>query len=743
MKTMKTGLRIVHIHLILYVIVLLAGCNSKNENVFENYSWISEIRNNHPRLFFNARSFPQIKDRALNDEYELFMEMKDRIDLIVGQKIEFTDPLASDGTQNADHMYGTRAAESAFLYLVLEDEKYLDLCKDILVSLVDYYTLRNEHNLNIQWYAFSRINALAAYDWIYNDLSERERTEIGKPLLHAISDMPSADRGSVFRKNYGDIKTGFYGPPCLPWYAGIVFFKTGIDDSLSMALLQKGYDDHTALLKYRSEISGDDGGAASAVLGYCMGAYPWAEYNFFHTFNSATGLDLTQEWPYVPQFINYIFWNWLPGDRQFGYGDANHRDNDLPLRYLHIHLSQMIHFYGKTQPELIALAKWMQTKVQRQQQGVFPLTRFLLTNTFDEIKPEGPSEILPRARHFDNMGQLFMRSGSEPDDIYALFTSGGSLTQHRHFDNNNFVIFKKGFLTLDTGTRPQPGLHLSHYYARTVAHNCITIKKPGEIMPGYWDSGPALSEKEVLVFPNDGGQNNMMGSEIVAFDEKEQYVYIASDATSSYHQDKAELVHRQFVFLPPDHFVIFDRVCSTKPEYNKRWLLHTAAEPKVKSDEFYTDHWGGRLFCKTLYPENAELKKIGGPGKQFWSDGRNWALPELTPDDWNYNNMNWLDNNNELFGQWRIEVTPGKSNTNDIFLHLLQVGDSSLQSMANSTPVKTEDTVGVRFVHENRDYEVIFSITDNTGGRISIHQNGQKLLEEELSDKVKPQRGLY
>ena len=736
---MKIGLRTIHFFLFLFLIGLLTGCKKPKENIYENYSWITEIRDDHPRLFFNKASFKQIKERALNDEQELFGEIKSRIDLLIGQKIEFTDPLEPDGTQNADHMYGTRASEAAFIYLVLEEQKYLDLTKEILTSLVDYYILRNENNLNIQWYAFSRMNALAAYDWIYNDLTEKEKSEIGKPLLQAISAMPSSDRGTVFRKNYGDIKTGFYGPPCLPWYAGLVFYKTGIDDSLSIKLVQEGYDDHTALLKYRSDISGDDGGAASAVLAYCMGAYPWAEYNFFHTFSSATGLDLANEWSYVPKFIDYIFWNWLPGDRQFGYGDANHRDNDLPLRYLHLHLSQMIHFYGKSQPELISLAKWMQTKVQRQPQNAFPFTRFLLTNSWDEIEPQGPSESKTRARHFENMGQLFMRSGSGPDDTYALFTAGGVLTQHRHYDNNNFVIYKDGFLALDAGTRPQPGLHLSHYYARTVAHNCITIRMPGEVMPDYWDSGPALSEEDVSVFPNDGGQNNMMGSEVIAFDEKEEYVYIASDATASYHQDKATLVLRQFVFLPPDHFVILDRVSSTKPDYNKRWLLHTATEPVVNSNEFYTDHWGGRLFCKTLLPENAELRKIGGPGKQFWSDGRNWALPELTPDEWNYNSMRWLDNNNELLGQWRIEVTPGSSSNDDIFLHLLQVADSSLQSMVSSTPLKGEDMVGVRFVHDTKEYEVMFNTIDKAGGKISINQNGEKILEENFSDEVKPQ----
>jgi len=738
---MKNGFTTNHLFLFLFLIGLLTSCKNPKENIYENYSWITEICDDHPRLFFNEESFQKIKERALNEEHDIFEEMKNRVDLLIGQKIVFKDPLVNDGTQNTDHEYGTRAAEAAFVYLVLKDKKYLSLSKELLVNLIDYYNLRNEANLNIQWYAFSRINALAAYDWIYNDLTKKERIEIGGPLLYAINYMlPSEKRKTIFRKNTGGIITGFYGPRSLSWYAGLVFYEEGINDSLSKQMLLKGYDDYTALLEYRSNIAGDDGGAASAVLAYCMGAYPWAEFNFFHTFNSATGLNISEEWPYVPGFINYILWNWLPGEREFGYGDTYHYTNSLPLRAMHIHLSQMIHFYGETQPDLISQAKWMQTKVQKRQQKAFPFTRFLLTNSYNEIKPKGLSESTVKARYFENMGQIFMRSGPEADDTYALFTAGGILSQHRHFDNNNFVIFKKGFLALDAGTRPQPGLHLTHYYCRSIAHNCILINMPGEIMPKYWGvvGTPANSEKLVPV-PNDGGQCERMGSEIIAFDENEQFVYIASDATKSYNKDKSNLVLRQFVFLPPDHFVIFDRVSSTKPGYKKTWLLHTAAEPVVKTNEFFTDHWEGRLFCKTLFPEEAELKKIGGPGKQFWSDGKNWPLPVLGPDDWNYKKMHFVPDTLELLGQWRIEVTPDKQNTDDIFLHLIQVGDRSLKSMANSTPVKTDDMVGVRFVYENREYEVMFAIKNEAGGKISINQNGQRILEEKFTDKVKPQ----
>ena len=728
----------------LICLLLATSFSSQKTNAFNDYSWINMIRDDHPRLYFNQNTFPAIRERALNEERFLFEAMKSRADQLLGQKIEFKDPLIKDGTHSVDHQLGTKAAEAAFVYLILEDEQYLNLSKDLLIKVVEYYNLRFENELNVTWDTFSRISALAAYDMIYNYLAEKERAEIGRSLFYAIYDMVPSDRRSMFfREGVGSPVTGFYGTRCLPWYAGLVFYKKGIDDKLAEELLIRGYDDYNLVLEHRSNIIGDVGGAASASLNYAMGYYPWAEFNFFHTFNSATGLDISKQWPYVPYFLHYILWNWLPGDKQYGYGDVDHITNDLPLASMHIHLSQMIHFFGETHPELISLAKWMLPKVEKRHERIFPFARFLLTNTYDELKPEGPPENIRLARHFDNMGQIFLRSGSGADDTYALFSAGGILTQHRHYDNNNFVIFKNGFLALDSGTRPEPGLHLPFYFARTVAHNCITIKMPGEEMPRYWGL-PSLNEEPEPSHPNDGGQNNIMGSKIVAFDENDHYVYIASDATESYHKDKAGLVMRQFVFLPPDHFVIFDRVTSKNADYKKKWLLHTAAEPTVNINEFFTDHWQGRMFCKTLFPENAELTKIGGPGEQFWSDGRNWPLPELTPEDWGYgrrhrNPPDTLD----LLGQWRIEVAPEKPNTEDFFLHLIQVGDKSLESMVISKPVRKDDMVGVSFVYQNREYEVMFQTKNEVGGEISINQNNLQVLEEEFTSQIKRQEGLF
>jgi heparin/heparan-sulfate lyase len=399
----------------------------------------------------------------------------------------------------------------------------------------------------------------------------------------------------------------------------------------------------------------------------------------------------------------------------------------------------MIHFYGDSQPEKVSLAKWMLTKVKKQKEEVYPFARFLLTHSHEEIPAKGPSATTPKARHFKNMGQLFMRSGSGQEDTYALFTAGGILRQHRHYDNNNFIIYHKGFLALDTGSRPQPGLHLTHYYCRTMAHNCILIQMPGETMPKYWGEVGFPAPGEALVpVPNDGGQNDLLGSEIKGFDENPYYVYVASDATKSYHSAKAGLVLRQFVFLPPDHFVVFDRVVSLKPEYKKTWLLHTASEPKLEGNVFFADQDQGRIFCKTLFPEKAQINKIGGPGKQFWSGGQNWPIPDKNPDT-NFNQSN----TREMLGQWRMEISPAEENSEDLFLHLIQVGDRSLSSMVETQNIRTQDSIGIKFRYNQFEYELQFNNKGPAGGHIVIKQNGNRLLQEDFSQEVKSQKGLF
>ena len=713
-----------------------------------DFAWLLQnIREEHPRVFVSADNLGAVKARALGAERPLYDKIKAGLGALAGQKIEFKDLEIADGTQSRDHEHGFRAADAALVWLLEQDPASLALAKSLLRGLGDYYNQRNRAGRNIHWYAYSRIAALAAFDWVYPALTPEERLELGRPLLEAISVMAiRGGRKAFLRENTGGHTTGFYGPPCLAWYAGLVFHKTGIDDALALKLLQKGHDDHVKLLGHRARLHGRAGGAASPTIAYTAGDYPWAEFNFFHTFQSATGFDITREWRHPPRFYYYLLWHWLPGNLSFGFGDENHFTNALALQNIRVHLSQMAHFYGDAAPEFTALAKWMFARAGAQGADKIPFTRFLLSRFNPEDFEQNtapaasaapatptapPLPSLPSAVFFKNMGQVSMRSGSGPGDTHALFTSGGLVTNHKHYDNNNFVIYKHGFRALDSGSRPEPGQHLTHYFCRTVAHNCVLIKMPGETFPKYWGD-PAASETP-LPIPNDGGQRDLLASTVTGFSQNSEYVYVASDATASYHRDKAGLVLRQFVFVQPDVFLVFDKVTSTRAEYKKTWLLHTASEPRITApDEFCETSGGGRLFCRVLFPKNAILSKIGGPGKQFWSDGRNWPLPVLSPDDWSHRGSAYKLPRDEtpLLGQWRVEVCPASENTHDEFLHLIQVGGLSLDAMIATRPFQSDDALGVEFDYNGRRYKVAFKRGPEHGGAITITRDGHPILDE-------------
>ena len=116
------------------------------------------------------------------------------------------------------------------------------------------------------------------------------------------------------------------------------------------------------------------------------------------------------------------------------------------------------------------------------------------------------------------------------------------------------------------------------------------------------------------------------------------------------------------------------------------------------------------------------VEKIGGPGKQFWSDGRNWPIPEMTPEDYGYaNRANVPSNEHPLVGQWRVEVKPGTERENDMFMHIIQVGDESLKSLPKTKTFEDAETVGVEFKYAGKKYRITFDRNASYGCDIKVN----------------------
>ena len=234
---------------------------------------------------------------------------------------------------------------------------------------------------------------------------------------------------------------------------------------------------------------------------------------------------------------------------------------------------------------------------------------------------------------------------------------------------------------------------------------------PGEVLPKYW--GELAAGETALPVPNDGGQNNQLACTLKYHKETADYVYLASDATKSYNSSKTSNVMREFVYIFPDLFVVLDRVNASKAEYQKTWLYHTVDEPQIDGLTFSETSQGGKTICRTLYPKDAVMEKIGGPGKQFWSDGRNWALPaelpaNCPPEDW------------PLLGQWRVEVKPAAAQEDDIFLHMIQVGDTSLKTLPETVLSETDTSVSVSFSYAGKNFDLSFDKKSSYGCNIQV-----------------------
>jgi len=714
---------------------------------------MSKIRGDHPRLFFNKDTWPAVRSRALGPERSAYDALKKRVDAYPD------DPKGSSGGPAFDRdevvagkthkmkaikdatEWGPQAMQTAFVYLMTGDKAYLEKTKKMLAVSVDVYHKCYQQRRAVHWYSESRISALAAYDWIYNDLTGDERRAILGPLLKHIDDVqPGRGKPAIYRINSSDHTTGFYGVKNLVWFAGLAAHGDGIDDERALKFLKLGYRYNQDLFAYRKRCAGDDGGLASATPAYAMCWYPYAQFNFLHTWRSALGEDVAPNWPHLAYFPAWVMWNWIPaadGPKAFGTGDSYHYTNNLPTHATWGHMTQIMHFFGRSHPDCAALAAYVRTRCARKTfPGTFSICPFLMTEVDQAPAPKDPSRFKLVARHFESLGQVIMRSGWGPDDTYCLFTIGSRVPSHKQYDENHFVIYKKGFLALDSGTRgTSKDFHLRHYYTQTVAHNCVLIHMPDEPFAPYW--GPAYSGPEGKT--SYGGMNKRTGGKVAAFETNDHYAYVAGDATGCYSDAKCRLALRQFVFVPPDYFVICDRVTSSKPEYAKAWLLHTQNKPKVDGMRFGAEEGDGRLFCRTLFPRQAKLTRIGGPGKEFWANGINWELNDVVK---KRNEKQKKETGRPmLLGNWRVEVSPAAPRTDDVFVHLIHVGDRALEAMVPAEPLAGQGTVGVRFRPPDRTVRVTFGTTGGPSGHVKIVAGNQTLVDKDLTQRVMPQTG--
>lgn len=322
------------------------------------------------------------------------------------------------------------------------------------------------------------------------------------------------------------------------------------------------------------------------------------------------------------------------------------------------------------------------------------------------LAPARPRDLrtFPTAHLSSGIGQVYARSDWSEEASWLRFECGDYWNGHQHFEVGNFEIFRYEPLATESGEYDSYlSNHSVNWYARTIAHNCLLVYQPAE------RSWVRMRDGGANRYANDGGQakkwdwtpdsredwerarEQYARGRIVAYQNRPAYLYVASDCTQAYAPSKLEKWIRQIVFLRPHTFVIFDRVVSRKPEYEKTWLLHCHQEPEIQGETVTITNGKGSLVVRTLLPESPRIAKV---------EGYAYRGETFPPDYAQYP---------RAVNRWRIEVSPSAARKEDLFLHVL-----STDGLKPAELVRRGETVGVRV----EGAEMLFS--GDVGGSVTL-----------------------
>ncbi|MBM4086065.1 MAG: hypothetical protein FJ272_14870, partial [Planctomycetes bacterium] len=242
---------------------------------------MARIRKDHPRLFFNADTWPAVKERALTACKDHFAEVKRHADGPWadegGEWAVIERPPARPGSSVDVRDWGKQLMAAALAHRVEPSPQRLQRIKDMLWASLDYYHACYAAGQDVSWYSTSRIGWLCAFDWTWRELTPNERRELGASMLRHVDD--ALHKPNIRRRNLAGFQSGYYGADNIAFFAGVVFLNEGIDDARAWMCLKTGYNEYQKLLPYRAKLAGDDGGGASPTLGYTLAASGRAEWN--------------------------------------------------------------------------------------------------------------------------------------------------------------------------------------------------------------------------------------------------------------------------------------------------------------------------------------------------------------------------------------------------------------------------------------------------------------------------------
>jgi len=626
----------------------------------------------HPRLLGSLQELRELTRRK-PDDYQR----------VLGVALE---------REGGDH---EQMISSALVYAVSGDEGIGRQALDLAMKYVDG-PVRVGHE------TFGRDLARCAfvYDLCWPLWTEEQRTRF-RSYMNRTVDANAASETSVFHNGWYSYKQ---------WGIGLAAYATYYESGRAPAILAALEQEFRSRAVPSFRLAGDGGGWAE---GYYINYWSYEWLVFCEVALRCEGVDY---FAMSPDFLGKravaSMFETYPGIVELGsrrpapIGDSGgrvftgERDKALSARRILVNrfrddpVHQVVHAYNETTPvsgsDVNAYKDflWRDVTVKKGDLKDFRLSY---------LSP-GP-------------GFVFARSSWNEDATWFLFQCGDRFTSHQHLDAGNFLIYKHSELIGDGGHFYSFATnHEVNYLLRSMAHNTVLVKDPLETWPAI---------RKGAVASNDGGQTHNWphsnGSvedaaawekdraiydvaDILAFEDRGSYLYVAGDCTRAYSPRKLEYFTRQIVFIRPGTFVIFDRVKSTDPQFRKTFLLQAMKRPVLSDQELVITNAKGRLFVQTLLPEEAAVTQFSG-AELYRIDGRDYPP----------------DHETGPAPECRVEISPPRARAVDYFLHVMTATDASTTKVPRATAKIGQNATELRLP----GISVIFTL-DRPGGEIKI-----------------------
>ncbi len=692
------------------------------------------VRSYHPRIWLTPQKLALLKSRAQAG---------------TSQWTRLVNHLDNSGSWYRET---TLAMSASLAYLCLADtdparaQGYADLAIQKAFTVIGRGVPQD-----LDTYKVSVTGVAVTFDWLYDVLTTQQKQQIISFVNQAYDDMAEWYEFAWMNYNYD-----------IMMITGISGYATYGDNTRAQELIDYIRDYRWGFTKPALDFTGRGGGWAEEN-GYAM-EITSRLVRWMAAVKSATGEDLFRSIDFVHDRLLYEMLSMYPGAWDY-YGQYYHghipagdgRQGIGPWQYARIGRLITIEAMPNTDFAKYAQSWAKRGPANKMAEDWMSMWDFLFYNPAQDSLPLDQA---PLACYSPGTGTVVMKGDWSPDGTLIHFQGGGPhLEYHQHLDKNSFVIHKRNSLAIDSGTYDGMGDYADHvlnYYKRTIAHNSILVYKPGESATWQhtWQYKPGV---------NDGGQRAMSiytqsGSRVGVwvpfnstgmdwgewaynnykinydcgstprYEHTAEYTYTMGDATKAYPQWRVTNFTRQMAYLRPltqggDEFVVvFDRISSGDPSWQKYWLLHFSKEPLILNgtenqtapgiweyagaDLASVENGGGKLFCKTLLPASPKLRKIGGElSYDSWVFGANHEYPDEC-----------------CYGWGRIEVTPTVQQKDDIFLHVLYPTFAGTQSMPVAVRVDGTNVVGAKVAGR----VAMFSKTEQTldGGDFQIGGTG-------------------